>query len=164
MPAATVAPADPAAVEAAHAAVQRDAVAARNPDTLIFHKLTAQEASHHNATVHFLRAIRPDEAHAIARAANDAAVTAPPAPSAAEIAEAAIPYPGDGAPRAEIARWRGRVAERHGVPAELPVMAAFVESDLRNVQDGDADSLGLFQMRVGVWDRQYPGYARHPEL
>ena len=43
-------------------------------------------------------------------------------------------------------------------------MAALVESDLRNVQGGDADSLGLFQMRVSVWDRQYPGYAHHPEL
>ena len=163
-PTAPVAPADPSAVEAAHAAVQRDAAAAHNPDTLTFRKLTAQEASHHNATVHFLRAIRPEEAHAVARAANDAAVTTPLAPSTPEIIGPTIPYPGDHAPRAEVARWLGRVAQRHGLPAELPVMAALVESDLRNVQGGDADSLGLFQMRVSVWDRQYPGYANQPAL
>ena len=89
---------------------------------------------------------------------------APLAPSTPEIIGPTIPYPGDHAPRAEIARWLGRVAQRHGLPAELPVMAALVESDLRNVQGGDADSLGLFQMRVSVWDRQYPGYANQPAL
>ena len=42
-------------------------------------------------------------------------------------------------------------------------MAALVELDLTNVNFGDADSLGYFQMRVSVWESQYPGFADDPE-
>ena len=44
-------------------------------------------------------------------------------------------------------------AEKRGLPAQLPVMAALVESNLTNVNFGDADSLGYFQMRVSIWDK-----------
>ena len=38
-------------------------------------------------------------------------------------------------------------------------MAGLVESSLRNLDYGDADSIGYFQMRVSIWDHgQYSGY------
>jgi hypothetical protein len=73
-------------------------------------------------------------------------------------------YPGDDAPRREIARWMGDVAQRHGLPRELPVMAALVESDMRNVPYGDRASLGYFQMQTTYWLERYPGYPHKPEL
>jgi hypothetical protein len=73
-------------------------------------------------------------------------------------------YPGDGAPKKEIAAWMAETARRHGLPPELPVMAALVESSLHNDQYGDADSLGYFQMRASVWGGEYPGFAHRPEL
>jgi hypothetical protein len=79
-------------------------------------------------------------------------------------------YPGDDAPKAAIAAWMASRAEAEGLPAELPVMAALVESGLRNRQPsggsaGDADSVGFFQMRVGTWNHgPYAGYPDKPEL
>ena len=49
-----------------------------------------------------------------------------------------------------------REAEKRGLPGQLPVMAALVESNLTNVNFGDADSLGFFQMRVSIWERAGP--------
>ena len=44
-------------------------------------------------------------------------------------------------------------------------MAALVESGLRNLPYGDADSVGFFQMRLSVWDHgEYAGYLARPEL
>jgi len=44
------------------------------------------------------------------------------------------------------------------------VMAGLVESGLMNLNYGDADSVGFFQMRAGVWDHgEYAGYAEQPE-
>ena len=44
-------------------------------------------------------------------------------------------------------------------------MAALVESGLRNLPYGDRDSVGLFQMRLSVWDHgRYEGYLARPEL
>ena len=58
-----------------------------------------------------------------------------------------------------------REAQKRGLPAELPVMAGLVESGLRNLNYGDADSVGFFQMRVGIWDQgDYAGYPDKPEL
>jgi hypothetical protein len=35
---------------------------------------------------------------------------------------------------------------------------------MRNINYGDADSVGFFQMRVGIWNRgEYAGYPDHPE-
>ena len=71
-------------------------------------------------------------------------------------------YPGDDAPKEQIAAWMAAEAEKRGLPAQLPVMAALVESNLTNVNFGDADSLGYFQMRVSIWESQYPGFADDP--
>jgi cell wall-associated NlpC family hydrolase len=44
-------------------------------------------------------------------------------------------------------------------------MAGLVESGLRNVNYGDADSVGFFQMRVGIWNKgDYAGYPDDAEL
>ena len=54
---------------------------------------------------------------------------------------------------------------RHGLPPELPVMASLVESGVKNLNFGDADSVGFFQMRVGIWNQgDYAGYPENPEL
>jgi len=46
-------------------------------------------------------------------------------------------------------------------------MGALVASGLRNLPlgQGEADSAGYFQMRVGIWDRgDYAGFPERPEL
>jgi cell wall-associated NlpC family hydrolase len=44
-------------------------------------------------------------------------------------------------------------------------MAALVESHLTNLNYGDADSVGFFQMRLGTWNSgDYAGYPDRPEL
>lgn len=74
-------------------------------------------------------------------------------------------YPGDSAPKTEIAAWMARGAEKAGLPRELPVMAALVESTMHNHPGGDADSAGYFQMRQGIWDKgEYAGFQHRPEL
>jgi hypothetical protein len=56
-------------------------------------------------------------------------------------------------------------AQRRGLPRELPVMAALVESGLHNDAGGDRDSVGYFQMRTSIWDSgPYAGYTHNPEL
>ena len=55
-------------------------------------------------------------------------------------------------------------AKAAGIPPELPVMAALVESRLSNINFGDADSIGFFQMRTSIWDQgEYAGYGQDPE-
>jgi hypothetical protein len=74
-------------------------------------------------------------------------------------------YPGDNAPKSEVAAWMGAEAQKRGLPPELPVMAGLVESGLRNLGGGDADSVGFFQMRVGIWNQgDYAGYPDKAEL
>ena len=94
-----------------------------------------------------------------------------PAAVAADVAAAAVdatganPYPGDDAGKEQIAAWMAKEAEKRGLPPQLPVMASLVESDLTNIQGGDADSVGFFQMRVGIWNQgEYAGYPKKPEL
>ena len=56
-------------------------------------------------------------------------------------------------------------AEKRGLPPELPLMASLVESGMKNLNFGDADSVGFFQMRVGIWNQgAYAGYPEKPEL
>jgi hypothetical protein len=44
-------------------------------------------------------------------------------------------------------------------------MAALVESGLKNLDGGDADSVGFFQMRLSVWNQgEYHGYPDRPKL
>lgn len=67
--------------------------------------------------------------------------------------------------RVAVAHWMASAAREAGLPGELPVMAALVESGLRNLPYGHADSVGLFQMRLSIWDRgPYEGYLARPEL
>ena len=74
-------------------------------------------------------------------------------------------YPGDDAALALIAQWMATYAVKAGLPAELPVMAALVESGLRNLNYGDADSVGYFQMRVSIWNTgPYAGFPTNPQL
>ena len=74
-------------------------------------------------------------------------------------------YPGDDAPREQIAAWMAGQAEKRGLPPELPLMASLVESGMKNLNFGDADSVGFFQMRVGIWNQgAYAGYPDKPEL
>ncbi len=74
-------------------------------------------------------------------------------------------YPGDSASPQQLAAWMGAHAVKAGLPAELPVMAALTESGLRNLNYGDRDSVGFFQMRQGIWNQgPYTGYPTNPEL
>jgi len=73
-------------------------------------------------------------------------------------------YPGDSAPRPQIAAWMATEARKRGLPPELPVMASLVESGLKNLPGGDADSVGYFQMRAGIWNKgAYAGYPDNPD-
>lgn len=49
--------------------------------------------------------------------------------------------------RNALVRQMAAAAKRAGVPAELPIMTALVESRFRNLNYGDRDSVGMFQQR-----------------
>jgi hypothetical protein len=154
-----------AAVDAAHAALADDAAAARNPGTLVFQALSKQEASFQRSTVQFLRAIRPEDVRAAQPVAAPAEAVALAGQFDPAAVAGALEYPGDGATKQQLAAWLAASAEKAGLPPELPVMAALVESGLANLSGGDADSAGYFQMRVGIWDQgAYLGYRDKPEL
>jgi hypothetical protein len=73
-------------------------------------------------------------------------------------------YPGASARKEDVAGWMASRARARGLPSELPVMAALVESGLSNLDHGDADSVGFFQMRTSIWNSgPYVGYADRPE-
>jgi hypothetical protein len=99
------------------------------------------------------------------------ASSTPAAPGAVDVAAAVDPshvagvYPGDNAPKPQLAAWMAAEAKKRGLPPELPVMASLVESGLHNVPGGDRDSIGYFQMRTGIWDQgPYKGFGQKPEL
>ena len=74
-------------------------------------------------------------------------------------------YPGDDAGQEALAKWLAKEAEKAGLPPELPVMAALVESGVKNLNFGDADSVGFFQMRLSIWNQgEYAGYPDNPGL
>jgi hypothetical protein len=74
-------------------------------------------------------------------------------------------YPGDAAPKPAIAGWMAYGASVRGVPGELPVMAALVESGLTNLPSVGADTAGYFGMRQSIWDRPpYAGFQQNPQL
>jgi hypothetical protein len=183
---------DPAAVAAAQAAVARDAAEARRPNSGLFKAIDAQEARKNLAgggerdaidSGLFLKAITPEQAARAKAAAGAApavpAAADPPAPATPEgpAADAAVnepppdlqavpaDYPGDDAGQEALAKWLAKRAEKAGLPPELPVMAALVESGVRNLNYGDADSLGFFQMRKSIWDRgATAGFATNPGI
>ncbi|HET6938514.1 MAG TPA: hypothetical protein VFI19_07915 [Nocardioides sp.] len=92
------------------------------------------------------------------------AAPAVPAAYAVECPGSTPPYPGDDAPKAAIAVWMARGAAARGLPGELPVMGALVESNLVNLKVAGSDSKGYFQMREAIWSGTYPGFADNPEL
>lgn len=49
--------------------------------------------------------------------------------------------------RLKLVRDIAQMAKHYGVPAEIPLMTALVESNFKNVHYGDRDSLGMFQQR-----------------
>ena len=101
---------------------------------------------------------------ALCLAANVAAKEKPDAPCKVK-PKASKQYPGDDAPKEALAKWMASTALRARLPAELPVMAALVESGLQNSSFGDADAVGYFQMRVSIWNAgAYAGFAEDPEL
>src|SRR5262245_57690282 len=94
-----------------------------------------------------------------------APVAAPAVPAAYAVeCPPSTPYPGDNASEADIAVWMARGAAARGLPGELPVMGALVESNLRNLNVGNSDAKGYFQMRESIWGAAYPGFPDHPEL
>jgi len=85
----------------------------------------------------------------------------PPPPTPEELLQA---YPGDGASPPEKARWMGRATHAHGLPPELPVMAALVESGLRN-RPLPGGTHGFFGLRKDIWNRgEYRGFPERPPL
>ncbi len=74
-------------------------------------------------------------------------------------------YPGDDAPKEQLAQWMAGGAIAAGLPGELPVMAALVESGMQNLDYGDAANTGFFQILMSIWNTgKYAGYLEHPEL
>jgi len=72
--------------------------------------------------------------------------------------------PGDDAPRTVITAWMATRALDAGLPGELPVMAALVESGLQNLPS-DGDAAGYFGMRESIWNAgAYAGFPANPEL
>ena len=112
-----------------------------------------------------LRSIKQLSAASAAVAAAVALFAFTPAPAGAATCGAPVPYPGDDATPALIANWMANGSAALGMPPELPVMAALVESNLKNLNYGDADSLGYFQMRTSIWNNgAYAGYPTNPDL
>ena len=112
-----------------------------------------------------MKAVEPPKPPAPAGQPVAAAAAVDPAAVAQAVAAAPGAYPGDDAPREQIAAWMAGEAQKRGLPPELPLMASLVESGMKNLNFGDADSVGFFQMRVGIWNNgPYAGYPEKPEL
>jgi hypothetical protein len=87
------------------------------------------------------------------------------APAQASTCGKPVPYPGNDASAEAYANWMANAAVTRGLPGELPVMAGLVESNLKNLIYGDADSVGFFQMRTSIWNTgKYAGYLKKPDL
>ena len=89
------------------------------------------------------------------------------APAAGAATCTTVPaYPGDGV-KSGVAAWMATGASARGLPPELPVMAALVESGLANLDSsvGGTDSRGYFGMRTSIWNTgAYAGYPEDPAL
>jgi cell wall-associated NlpC family hydrolase len=152
-PAPAPAPSDPAAASAPAPASGTQATAGAAPDA--------------QAQMSFSNAQPTGKAaeHAAASAHHDHAGSGPEAELTTPSSDSVLAYPGDNATPQQLAAWMGAHAQRAGLPPELPLMASLTESGLRNLSYGDRDSVGFFQMRLGIWDEgPYAGYPDHPEL
>ena len=148
---------DPAQVKAPPAAAAQPPASAPEPPTSV-----AEPPASGPAPVKLAEAPSSAEPPAPGPAGRAPAI---PAIAPADLASVAADYPGNSASKAQLAAWLAKQAEKHGLPPELPVMASLVESDVRNLAGGDRDSVGFFQMRVGIWNRgHYAGYPHRPEL
>jgi len=153
---------DRAEVASAERAAMRDAAEAGRRDSMLFMAVQRQETRRHAGSLQFLKAIDPKE---VRRQPAEIRAVAAAAPEAAADSTGGTSYPGDGASKEQLAKWLAAEVTRHGLPPELPVMAALVESGVANLRYGHADSVGFFQMRVGIWNRgPYAGYPDKPEL
>ena len=93
-----------------------------------------------------------------------AAPAADVAAGAVDVSAVSDAYPGDDATKEQLAAWMGKLAEKRGLPPQLPVMASLVESGLKNLNFGDADCVGFFQMRLSYWNQgDYAGYPDDPK-
>ncbi len=123
------------------------------------------QGSNGGNTVQFMQAVKAEVKDKL-QAAPEPDLEPVKIDSPAEAAAAAVVdgYPGDNAPKEQIAAWMATRAKAAGIPPELPVMAALVESRLSNINFGHADSIGFFQMRTSIWDQgEYAGYGQDPE-
>jgi hypothetical protein len=121
------------------------------------------EADHSGNTVQFMQAVN-DEVKAKVDQPVEPDLEAAKVASPPGVGPTIDGYPGDEAPKEQIAGWMAARAKAAGIPPELPVMAALVESRLSNINFGDADSIGFFQMRTSIWDQgEYAGYGQDPE-
>ncbi|HEY6889328.1 MAG TPA: CHAP domain-containing protein, partial [Solirubrobacter sp.] len=159
-------PVAPAPV-AAPAAVVAEAPPRSKNESQLFQAVTAKASAAdarrvaRNESLGFLKAVEPPKASPVAQAA----AVDPTAAAAALAAAAPDAYPGDNAPQEQIAAWMAGQAQKRGLPPELPLMASLVESGMKNLNFGDADSVGFFQMRVGIWNQgEYAGFPDKPEL
>jgi hypothetical protein len=88
-----------------------------------------------------------------------------PAPARATTCTTVPSYPGDSAARQAIAGWMATGATAASLPGELPIMGALVESGLTNLNYGDSDAKGYFQIRTSIWDAgPYAGFPTNPPL
>jgi cell wall-associated NlpC family hydrolase len=168
-PVAPAAPAAPAAAAAA-AAPEQAAGPGEGRASGVFAAAAASGAEARGATVGAMPAVEqqppPGQPAAAAQPAEaPAAPVEPSAPAEVSLPDVSDVYPGDDAPKEQIAAWMARQAHKAGLPGELPIMASLVESRLSNINYGDADSVGYFQMRTSIWDQgEYAGYGEKPEL
>ncbi|MFL5932117.1 MAG: NlpC/P60 family protein, partial [Gaiellaceae bacterium] len=162
-------PVAPAAAPAATAPAGAPGAAA-GPQSGVFTAVAATDGSNGSATVGGIAAVEQKPAPAQPAAVQEAAQPAAPVEPAGTPAALSLPdvsdvYPGDNAPKEQIAAWMARQAHKAGLPGELPIMASLVESRMSNINFGDADSVGYFQMRTSIWDQgEYAGYGEKPEL
>ncbi len=85
--------------------------------------------------------------------------------SASRAQGATCGVPADSASQADIAGWMAQGARAAGLPGELPVMASVTDTGLKNLSNGDSDSVGYFAMRVAIWDNgPYAGFPGNPAL
>jgi hypothetical protein len=160
-PAAPAAPAAVPAPEVPAAPAPEPAVAAS--ESGVFVAAEGAAAAKTGNTVQFMQAVH-DDVKAKVQQQPEPDMEVAKIASDVSVGPTIDGYPGDNAPKEQIAAWMATRARQAGIPPELPVMAALVESRLSNINFGDADSIGYFQMRTSIWDQgEYAGYGQDPE-
>ncbi|HKG63554.1 MAG TPA: CHAP domain-containing protein [Solirubrobacteraceae bacterium] len=142
---------------------------AKKSDSMSFRAITAEDAAakpKKSDSIAFMEAVKPQPpAQPVAAAAAVDPTAAAGTGVPADLSGVPDAYPGDDASQPEIAAWMAKQAQDRGLPPELPLMASLVESGMKNLNFGDADSVGFFQMRVGIWNQgDYAGFPEDPKL